>query len=442
MVVEMSEIPCCTTDSITPEQDGKTIRLKGWVEEIRDLGGISFILLRDGYGTAQVTILKKAPQEIREAVKGLSRESVVEVEASIKKSDKAKRGVELLPSRLAVLSRAETPLPMGVVDKVEVETDTRFDNRFMDLRRKERGLVFRVRSQMSLILRQVLAEMKFIEVNTPKIVSEGAEGGATLFNVDYFGKKAYLAQSPQLYKQMLMASGLNRIYEIAPVYRAEPSDTVRHVAEYVSFDAEMAFIDGMEDVLAVLEEIMSSTLAKTAEFFREEIENSGYVVPSAPKRPFPRLRYAECLEMLAGEGRKVRDGDDIDTEGEKVIGSLMREKGHDMYFITMYPAAIKPFYIMEEENSPYSYSFDLEYTGQEMASGGQREHRYSRLVNRMESKNLNPAGFEFYLKSFRYGMPPHGGWGLGTERLVSMFLSLGNLREAILFPRDRVRLVP
>lgn len=438
----MSDLPCSTTDSITAEQDGKRIRLKGWVEEIRDLGGISFILLRDGYGTVQVTVLKKAPQEIREALKGLSRESVVEVEGAVKRSEKAKRGVELLPSWLSVISRAETPLPMGVVDKVDVETDTRFDNRFMDLRKKERGLVFRVRSQMTLFLRQILADMKFIEVNTPKIVSEGAEGGATLFNVDYFGKKAYLAQSPQLYKQMLMASGLNRVYEIAPVYRAEPSDTVRHVAEYVSFDAEMAFIDGMEDVLSALEEIISSTLKRTADSFRGELEDSGYTVPSVPRRPFPRLKYTDCLEMLSGEGRKVRDGDDIDTEGEKVIGSLMREKGYGMYFITMYPAAIKPFYIMEESGSPYSYSFDLEYAGQEMASGGQREHRYSSLVKRMEDKNLDPAGFEFYLKPFRYGMPPHGGWGLGTERLVSMFLSLGNLREAILFPRDRVRLVP
>ena len=439
----MDHLPLSTSDTVTPNEDGKTVRIKGWVEEVRDLGGISFLLIRDGYGTIQVTVLKKSsPAAVLEAVKGLSRESVLEIEGTVKKSDKAKRGIELLPMSIKNISSAETPLPMGVVDKVDVEVETRFDNRFMDLRKREKRLVFSTRSDMTLFLREKLADMRFVEVNTPKIVSEGAEGGATLFNVDYFGRKAYLAQSPQLYKQILMASGLNRVYEMAPVYRAEPSDTVRHTSEYVSFDAEIAFIDGMEDVMSTLEELMSFAIEKTTEKSGEEARRCGYELMGKLKRPFPRLKYTECLDMLGSEGKHVREGDDIDTEGEKAIGSIMREKGYDMYFITMYPSAIKPFYIMEENGTPYSFSFDLEYRGTEMASGGQREHRYRELVSRMESKNLNPGGFEFYLKAFRYGMPPHGGWGLGLERLVSTYMSLGNLREAILFPRDRVRLVP
>ncbi len=437
------QTPMSTTDAISQNEDGRQVRVKGWIEEIRDLGGISFLLLRDGYGSVQVTVLKKsAPAEVLETLKGISRESVAEFEGTVRRSDKAKRGVELIPSAMRLLSPSETPLPMGVVDKVEVETETRFDNRFMDLRRQEQGQVFRVRSDLTYFLRQKLTELRFVEVSTPKIVSEGAEGGATLFNVDYFGKKAYLAQSPQLYKQILMASGLNRVYEIAPVYRAEPSDTVRHTSEYVSFDAEMAFIDGMEDVMSTLESLMAEAIGKTADAHSKEGERYGRSLAGDMKRPFPRLRYTECVDMLNSEGKHVRDGDDIDTEGEKVIGALMKEKGYDMYFITMYPASIKPFYIMEEEGTPYSYSFDLEYRGTEMASGGQREHRYPDLVRRMEAKNLNPRGFEFYLKAFRYGMPPHGGWGLGMERLVSTFMGLGNLREAMLFPRDRVRLVP
>ncbi len=439
----MDHLPLSTSDTVTPNEDGKTVRIKGWVEEVRDLGGISFLLIRDGYGTIQVTVLKKSsPAAVLETVKGISRESVLEIEGTVKKSDKARRGIELLPLSIRNISAAETPLPMGVVDKVDVEVETRFDNRFMDLRKKEKRLVFSIRSDMTLLLREKLAEMRFVEVNTPKIVSEGAEGGATLFNVDYFGRKAYLAQSPQLYKQILMASGLNRIYEMAPVYRAEPSDTVRHTSEYVSFDAEIAFIDGMEDVMSTLEELMSFAIERTTEKSGEEAGRCGYELMGKLKRPFPRLKYTECIDMLGSEGKHVREGDDIDTEGEKVIGSIMRDRGYDMYFITMYPSAIKPFYIMEEDGTPYSYAFDLEYRGTEMASGGQREHRYGELVRRMESKNLNPRGFEFYLKAFRYGMPPHGGWGLGLERLISTYMSLGNLREAILFPRDRVRLVP
>ena len=439
----MDHMPLSTSDTVTPNEDGKTVRIKGWVEEVRDLGGISFLLIRDGYGTIQVTVLKKSsPAAVLEAVKGISRESVLEIEGTVRKSDKARRGIEILPLSIRNISAAETPLPMGVVDKVDVEVETRFDNRFMDLRKREKRLVFSIRSDMTLFLREKLADMRFVEVNTPKIVSEGAEGGATLFNVDYFGRKAYLAQSPQLYKQILMASGLNRIYEMAPVYRAEPSDTVRHTSEYVSFDAEIAFIDGMEDVMSTLEELMSFAIEKTTEKSGEEAGRCGYELKGKLKRPFPRLKYTECIDMLSSAGKHVREGDDIDTEGEKVIGSIMRDRGYDMYFITMYPSAIKPFYIMEEDGTPYSYAFDLEYRGTEMASGGQREHRYGELVRRMESKNLNPRGFEFYLKAFRYGMPPHGGWGLGLERLISTYMSLGNLREAILFPRDRVRLVP
>ena len=439
----MQSIPLSTTDSISNGADGTQVRLKGWVEEIRDLGGISFLLIRDGYGTIQVTVIRKsAPAAVTEPMKGLSRESVVQIIAVVRKSEKARKGVELIPSELKVISRAQTPLPMGVVDKVDVEVDTRFDNRFMDLRRSEQSFIFRVRAELTRFLRQKLAEMRFVEVSTPKIVSEGAEGGATLFNVDYFGRKAYLAQSPQLYKQMLMASGLNRVYEIAPVYRAEPSDTVRHVTEYVSFDAELAFIDSMEDVMATLETLMVHAIENTAGKLGGEGEALGFHLNGELKRPFPRLDFPECIDMLRSAGRKTESAEDIDTEGEKVIGSIMRDKGYDMYFITGFPSATKPFYIMEREGTPYSNSFDLEYRGMEMASGGQREHRYSELTRRMEEKNLNPHGFDFYLKAFRYGMPPHGGWGESMERIVQQFLSLGNIREAILFPRDRARIVP
>jgi nondiscriminating aspartyl-tRNA synthetase len=429
-----------TSDSISAELDGKEVRIGGWIEDIRDLGGISFYIVRDGYGAVQVTVVgKSAPAQVTAALSDVQRESVVEVRGKVRKSEKARRGFELIPDEVTVLSAADAPLPLGVVDRVGTETETRFDNRFLDLRKEERSAIFRVRGEMSYRMREKLREMRFVEVFTPKVVSEGAEGGATLFKVDYFGKRAFLAQSPQLYKQILMSTGLNRVYEIAPAYRAELSDTTRHTSEFISFDAEIAFIDGLEDVLNTLQELMVYTLSRTAELIRERFPS--HFAPEIPRTPFPRLTYSECIDMLSSEHKEIREGEDLDTESEKLIGGIMKEKGYSMYFITMYPASIKPFYVMEDGKG-MSFSFDLEYDGTEMASGGQREHRYDRLVSRMKEKNLDSRAFDFYLNAFRYGMPPHGGWGLGFDRLVSSYLRLGNIREAILFPRDRNRLAP
>lgn len=272
----------------------------------------------------------------------------------------------------------------------------------------------------------------FIEVQTPKFVSSGAEGGATLFKVDYYDRDAYLAQSPQLYKQALMGAGLDRVFEILPAFRAEPSDTTRHITEFSSFDAEMAFISGMEDVLKMLEGCMKYCTTVMNEAFGIDL-----IVPAPP---IPRVEYESAIGMLAERGKRIPMQEDIDTEGEKMLGEIMKEKGHTWYFITKYPAKAKPFYIMEDGD--YSWSFDLSYGGLESASGGQREHRARELAARMEGMGLDPAGFESYIEPFRFGMPPHGGWGLGMDRLICYLLGLGNVREAILFPRDRHRLTP
>ena len=281
----------------------------------------------------------------------------------------------------------------------------------------------------------------FVEVFSPKIVASGAEGGATLFKLDYFGKPAYLAQSPQLYKQMIMSTGLDRVFEIGPAFRAEPSDTVRHVSEFISFDGEMAYIDSMNDVLQMLEGCIQHVIKGVAETSSAQLEILGTEV-KVPKAPYPIIEYKDAVEIVTKEGMEISLGDDLGTEGEKILGSVMEEKGYEMYWIVEYPEEAKPFYIMEKEGTPYSYSFDLDYKGQEISSGGQREHRYNVLVDRISKKGLNPDDFNFYLDAFKYGMPPHGGWGIGVERLVQKMLSLPNVREAILFPRDRVRLVP
>jgi aspartyl-tRNA synthetase len=428
--------------SITADEYEKEITVEGWAQEVRNLGGISFLILRDRYGVVQVTCPKKkiAP-EVMQAVTSLSRESVVRVTGTVKPSAQVKAGYEVIPSAVQVMSAAQTPLPMGVVDKVDVEAETRFNHRYMDLRKPEVRAVFEIKSLTMRLIDEYLADNGFVEVFTPKLVASGAEGGSTLFKVDYFGKPAYLAQSPQLYKQMLMSTGLDRVFEIGPAFRAEPSDTARHVSEFISFDGEMAHIDSQRDVMAMIEGCTQFVISEVRERGKWALEAIGAEV-TVPKAPYPVVTYERAVDMVKGAGFKIELGEDLGTEGEKLLGDLMVQDGHDMYWIAEYPEAAKPFYIMEKDGTPYSHSFDLDYRGQEISSGGQREHRYDRLVQRMEKLQLDPRSFEFYLNSFAYGMPPHGGWGLGVERMVQKMLGLSNIRETILFPRDRNRLVP
>ncbi|HIJ00301.1 MAG: nondiscriminating aspartyl-tRNA synthetase [Candidatus Methanomethylophilaceae archaeon] len=429
-------------DSTSISIDDGTVTVRGWVQEIRNLGGISFILIRDRNGIIQITApKKKINPDLFKQLTSLSRESVVSVSGEVKTSDQTKLGLEIIPLSLEIHSVAESPLPLGVVDKVNVEFDTRLNHRFMDLRKPEVKAIFELKSLLCKLISEKMAELDFMQVQTPKIVATGAEGGATLFPIEYFDKKAYLAQSPQLYKQMLMSTGMDRVYEIAPAFRAERSNTVRHVSEFISFDGELAWIRSQKDVMAVIEEVMQYTISGIASRGTKYLEVIGAEV-TIPKAPYPILSYSECLDMLMGEGMEISEGEDFGTEGERLIGEIMSLRGNDMYWIVEYPKAEKPFYIMEKEGTAFSYSFDLDYRGQEISSGGQREHRYERLVTRMKAKGLNPESFGPYLESFRYGMPPHGGWGIGVERLLVNMLGLNNIREAILFPRDVHRLIP
>jgi aspartyl-tRNA synthetase, archaeal type len=419
-----------------------TVTVKGWVQDIRNLGGISFLTLRDRYGTIQITMpKKKLDPELFDSITRLSRESVISVTGEVKSSNQTALGVELIPVAFEVLSSAEVPLPMGVIDKVNVEMDTRLNNRYMDIRKPEVKAIFEIRSAVMTLISEAMVNSGFINVNTPKIGASGAEGGATLFNVDYFGKPAYLAQSPQLYKQILMSTGLDRIFEIGPAFRAEHSNTNRHVTEFISFDGEMSWIEKEEDVMKAIEETIDYVLKGIKERCPDQLRILGKEI-NVPTLPYPILTYSECLKMVQDGGIPLKEGDDLGTEGEKLIGDVMAEKGFDLYFIAEYPEEAKPFYIMEKDGTSYSFSFDLDYKGQEISSGGQREHRYDVLVNRMKKKGLDPDEFSFYLDAFRYGMPPHGGWGIGVDRLVTKILDLPNVREAILFPRDMSRLSP
>ncbi|MDD1772354.1 MAG: aspartate--tRNA(Asn) ligase [Methanomassiliicoccales archaeon] len=427
---------------ITANEYDKEVTVEGWAQEVRNLGGISFLILRDRYGLVQITApKKKITPEVMQAITSLSRESVVRITGIVKASAQVKSGYEIIPSTVTVQSSAMTPLPMGVVDKVDVEAETRFNHRYMDLRKPEARAVFEIKSLVLRLIDEYMADNGFVEVFTPKLVASGAEGGSTLFKIDYFGKPAYLAQSPQLYKQMLMSTGMDRIFEIGPAFRAEPSDTARHVSEFISYDGEMAHIDSQTEVMAMIEGCMQYVISEVQTRGARSLEVLGTQVV-LPKAPYPVISYEKAISMVQAAGFKIELGEDLGTEGEKMLGDLMAQDGHEMYWIAEYPEEAKPFYIMEKEGTPYSFSFDLDYKGQEISSGGQREHRYDRLVQRMEKKGLDPKSFEFYLNSFAYGMPSHGGWGIGVERLVQKMLGLNNIRETILFPRDRNRLVP
>ena len=429
------------SNEITPDMSGQKVDVAGWVYELRDFGGIKFIILRDKYGYIQVVVPKKKVSEgVLEAFEKLTKESVISVHGSVQASEKAQNGFEILPESIEVLNIAETPLPMDVSGKIESEMDTRLDNRFMDLRQDKVRAVFMLRSLTLQGIRNSMYNLGFVETHTSKIAEAGAEGGATLFSVSYFDKKAYLTQSPQLYKQMLMSSTLDRVFEIGPAFRAEPSDTSRHLSEFTSFDFEMAYISDYNDVMDALEKTIVETLKYVKEQGKPWLEILEKDI-EIPKQPFPRLSFDQVKDMLAAEGIHITD--DMGTEEEKALGRIMKEKGYIAYFIKDYPSEGKPFYIMENpKDRSKSFAFDLDYYGEELASGGQREHRHNELVDRMKRKGLNPSSFEFYLRAFKYGMPPHGGIGMGVDRLVAKMLGINNIREVVLFPRDQWRLVP
>jgi len=412
----------------------------GWVHEVRDLGGLAFFLIRDRTGIIQVTIPKKrASEAVLTAIKQVSRESVVRVSGMVKAIDKAPGGRELVPDIFEIISMAESPLPLDVVEKVPADLDTRLDARFLDARRPRVAAVFQIRSAVMHAINQYLHHEGFINITTPKIVAAATEGGTELFPIAYFNKEAFLNQSPQLYKQMMMAAGFEKVYEIGPIFRAEEHNTTKHLNEATSIDIEVSYADHLE-VMRILEEL----IVKTYEYVNitcsgqlASLEISDFIVP---KSPFPRLSYRDAIEIAK---KKIEDpikyGDDISPAAERAIGAEMG--GH--YFIVDWPSEIRPYYAMPYENDPsICKAFDLMHPRMELSSGAQRVHQYDLLIQQIRKKGLNPESFEFYLRPFRFGMPPHAGWGLGADRLVMTMVGLSNVREAVLFPRDMHRLVP
>ncbi len=432
------------SNQITSELDGKEVILMGWTHILRDKGKIKFLILRDEHGIVQVTIpQKKVSEEVFETSGKLKPETAISVHGTVVATTQVAAGAEVIPTQIRILNTAER-LPIDVVEgKVDIDLDTRFNHRILDLRKPSINAIFRIQHNLVRFSRDYLENNDFVEIHTPKLVAEATEGGANLFEVQYFERKAYLAQSPQFYKQLMLLAGFGRVFEIAPVFRAEKHNTRRHINEYTSFDYEMAWISGVEDVMKMEEQMLHHAFTKTKEASAAEFELLGIDI-TIPKLPFKRVKYAEAIDLVNEAGKDLSITDDLDPESERLLEQIFPEKfGTDMVFITHYPLELRPAYTMPSlTDEGMTESFDLTYKGMEITTGGQRIHIYDLLVERFKAKGFNPADFGFYLDPFKYGAPPHGGIGLGVERLTMQLLGIDNIREATLLPRDRDRLTP
>ncbi len=417
-------------------EPGDAVLVKGWVHEVRDLGGIAFVILRDTSGKVQVKLDDSVDDELVELGTSLSRESVIAVEGAVEEEERAPTGVEIVPSSIEVLNEAEPELPLDPSGKVDAELPTRLDNRTLDLRKEDVKAIFEIRGEVQDALREKFRSLDATEINTPKIVATATEGGTDLFPISYFEREAFMNQSPQLFKQMMVGSGLERVFEIGPIFRAEEHNTPRHLNEATSIDFESAFIDD-DEAMHLCQEVTVAAYERVHEECQEELDALG-VDLEVPETPFEYLTYDEAIELANAEGleHELEWGDDLTTEAEQALGDAIGEH----YFVTDWPADTKPFYVMKGDETARAY--DMMHPRMELMSGGQREHRVDRLRDEIAAQGLEPEEFEYYLRAFRYGMPPHAGWGLGLERLLVTMLEIDNVREVVLFPRDRQRLAP
>jgi nondiscriminating aspartyl-tRNA synthetase len=430
------------THDITAEDSGEKVSVAGWAHEIRDLGGITFVVLRDREGQIQVIFKEDEDEELFEKAQEIGKEDVIHVTGTVEENDQAPGDREIHPDSLEILGEAESPLPMDVSKDIDSDLSTRLDSRFIDLRKPEVHSIFSLRSHIIEAMEGYFEENGYINIQTPTIAKMGAEGGAELFPVIYYDEEAFLSQSPQLYKQMLMAAGFDKVYETGTAFRAEEFATSRHISEISMFDVELAFIEDQHDVMDVLEDSLVHTLKEVEKRAADDLDILGIDL-EVPEEDFPRIKFEEARRILKEEFDHIpEDEGDLDTKGEKLLGDYFEEKGHPAFFVIGYPG--EKFYYMEaREGDEYqSRRFDLIYKGLELASGGQREHDLDRLMADIEEEGIDPEDLSFYIESFKFGMPPHGGYGLGIDRLVKQIGELDNVKEAILFPRTPDRLTP
>ena len=415
-----------------PEHLGEHVTLQGWVHSRRDLGGIRFLLLRDRSGVVQC-VFGKVDLPLAE--------SSVRVSGKVVENKKAPGGLELQAENLEVIAEATEPTPIEIPkEEWNVSPDTLLEYRHVSLRSPKARAALKVQAALVRSFRDTLTAQDFTEIFTPKLVAAGAEGGAALFEVDYYGKRAYLAQSPQLYKQ-IMVGVYERVFETAPVYRAELSHTSRHLSEYLSLDVELGFIESVDEVIALEETLLKTMMTHAAETCAAELALLEATAPDVDVA-FPRITLLEARELVAARYGHQTGGKDLDPEAERLIGRWAKEEHEsDFVFVTDYPQAARPFYTYPTPDG-LTKGFDLIFRGLEISSGGQRIHTYKMLVEELQARKMDPEAFKGYLEVFKYGMPPHGGFALGAERLTALLLNIPNVRFARAFPRDGSRLQP
>ena len=419
-------------EDVNVNMKDQDVILAGWVEDLRKMGKMTFLTLRDVTGITQIILT----DELTKAVEGITRQSVVRVTGKVQDTRARDFEYEIKANEISILAKAVHPLPIDPIGRLESHIDNRLNTRALDMRNQKTASIFKIRHHVLASLRKTLSEKKFIEITTPKIIGSASEGGANLFSLDYFGKQAYLAQSPQLYKEQ-MTIGLERVFEIASFYRAEKSHTGRHLSEFTSVDIEAAFMN-YTDVMNVLEDLVVDTFKYVSENCKKELEIIGNKTIT-PDHPFEKITYSQALDELKEKDVKLEFGDDLLDSHLRILG----ENHPSFYFLTDWPIKLKPFYITEkQDNAELSESFDLQYGYLELSSGGSRLHNPEKIKSRLKEQNLDPSKFSEHLQAFDWGMPPHAGWGLGLERLLTIILGIDNVREVILYPRDPERLKP
>jgi len=424
------------SSEVTEKLEGKKVAIAGWIRSVRDMGKMKFLIISDQSGEIQVTVKKgETDDKIVDKIKKLGREDVVSFSGIVKKNSAAPGSRELMPKSMKILAKAETPLPLETDPRIKSNLDTRLDFRFLDMRKPDVRAIFRIKDVIQRSFVSYMENQGFVLLNTPVIVAAATEGGTNLFPISYFDKEAFLGQSPQLYKQMMMASGFDKVMILLPVFRAEEHDTSFHLNETTQLDIEAAFVENEQDVLKYMSDVVCFIYKQVSKECKEELKLLGREL-KVPKE-IRQMTYDEALKIV----KKKIDmewGEDFTPEAQRLLN-----KKYNPLITTKWPTKLRAFYSMPEPgNDKICRAYDMIIDGLEVCSGAQRIHDYEELVKQMRKRGMNPDNFEFYLNAFRYGMPPHAGWSFGLERLTMAIAGMSNIRECMLFPRDRKRLTP
>ncbi|MDI6806391.1 MAG: aspartate--tRNA(Asn) ligase [Candidatus Aenigmarchaeota archaeon] len=424
---------------------GKDIKIVGWVHDSRVLGGINFLLLRDNKGIVQITAPKaKVSSDVLKICQKLHQEDVIAVKGKVVKSKIAKTGIEIIPSKIEVISQAHVPLPLDPRGVTKANLDTRLEWRVLDLRVPENLAIFKIQAKIAEWFEEYLRKEGYLQVFTPCLIGGISEGGADVFPVVYFEKQAFLRQDPQLHRELLILAGFDKIFDLGPSWRAELSHTPRHLCEHRGCAVELAFIKDETDTMRVEEELIIYALKKVKKECEEELKLLGKEI-KIPRTPFPELRFPKIYEVLEKEfDKKIPYGEDYDRESEKLLGEYVKRKyKSDFFFVNRFPFKAKPFYVMRVDEDPrWARSVDLIFKGVEQSSGGQREHRYEKIIQQLKEKQMNVESMRWFTEHFKYGTISMGGFNLGIERFTMQLLDVSNIREAVLFPRTPERMLP